>query len=205
MSCSSLYGIKKDYTGEVLYNYENSWLFSPIVGNVLSDKYLPKKFGMVQSVTGPYGVEVRSNINNILESSDNTPDQICWMLVNQQIFFTKDKECIAGSIQKFIKQNKEYYKSDEDSISVLESENIVGRFNDIANDILSLDESEHPYFVFKNSSVDDSVDNWFYEYDENDNCVDSSLKDLNKIVAGFTFIENGKIVDIVSNLDYKYE
>ena len=31
MSYSSLYGIRKDYTGEELYKYQNSWLFSPII------------------------------------------------------------------------------------------------------------------------------------------------------------------------------
>lgn len=67
MSCSSLYGIKKDYVGEELYEYKNSWLFSPVVWSVLSDKYLPRDaYGYVQSIIGMNGNEVFSKINNII-------------------------------------------------------------------------------------------------------------------------------------------
>ena len=56
-------------------------------------------------------------INNIMNNSSNTPDRICWEMTNQQIFFTKDKDCIVRNIHKFIEQNKEYYKNGEDNIS----------------------------------------------------------------------------------------
>ena len=55
MSCSSLYGIKKDYTGKELYEYKNSWLFSPVVWNIISDKYLPRQYVMIQSIIGLNG------------------------------------------------------------------------------------------------------------------------------------------------------
>ena len=205
MSCSSLYGIKKDYVGEELYEYKNSWCFSPVVWNVLSDKYLPREYGMVQSVIGLNGNVVWSKINNIMNNSSNTPDRICWEMTNQQIFFTKDKDCIVRNIHKFIEQNKEYYKNGEDNISALEREHIIERFNEIANDISALDINEYPYFVFKNTSVDDGVERWFYNYDENDEYVDKSLKDWNEFVAEFVVIEDDRITNFVSNLDYKYE
>lgn len=124
---------------------------------------------------------------------------------NQQIFFTKDKECIVNNIRKFVVQNKEYDKHKEDNISPLEREHIVERINEIMNDILELDENEYPCFVFKNTSVDDGVIRWFYDYNENNEYIDKSLKDWNKIVAEFVLIEDGKIVNFVNNLDYKYE
>lgn len=59
MSHSSLYGIKKDYTGEEIYKYRNSWWFSPIIWTVLSDKVLPRGFmGRIQSVIGIDGDDV---------------------------------------------------------------------------------------------------------------------------------------------------
>ena len=117
MSCSSLYGIKHDYTGEIVYEYKNSWWFSPIVWSVLSDKTIPRDFmGYVQSIIGLHGQEVWKKINTKMNNSDNTPDRICWEMSNQQIFFTKDKECIADSIRKFVEQNKDYDKSDEDNL-----------------------------------------------------------------------------------------
>lgn len=209
MSHSSLYGIKKDYVGEELHEYKNSWLFSPVVWDILSDKYLPRDaYGFIQSIIRLNGNEVWLKINNIMNNSDNTPDRICWETTNQNIFFTKDKDCIANSIRKFVEQNKSYdrHKWEEEVASSLERENIIERFNEIADNILALDENEYPYFVFKNTSVDDNVEYWFNYYDEEaDEMVCKSLKDWDKIVAEFVVIEDEKIVKFIDNLDYKYE
>lgn len=207
MSCSSLYGIKPDYTGEIVNEYKNSWWFSPIVWSVLSDKILPRDFmGYVQSIIGLHGQEVWKKINTKMNNSENTPDRICWEMSNQQIFFTKDKECIAANIRQFVEQNKTYDKSDEDNLSPLEREHIIERFNEIADDIVGLDENAYPYFVFKNTSVDDGVEFWFSSYDEeSDEYTDKSIKDWDKILAEFVVIEDGKIAKFISNLDYQYE
>lgn len=200
MSCSSLYGINKKYIGKELCEYRNSWWFSPVIWRILADKYLPRIEGRIQDIIGLNGDEVWNKINNIMNNSNNTLDRICWEMSNQQIFFTKDKKCIANNIHKFIEQNKEY------DDFVLQREHIIERFNEIANDIKSLDENEHPYFVFKNTSCDDNVEYWFYEYnEENDECVDKSLKEWDKLIAEFVVIENDKIINFISNLDYKYE
>ena len=207
MSYSSLYGIKPDYTGEIVNEYKNSWWFSPIVWNVLSDKTLPRDFmGYVQSIIGLHGQEVWKKINTKMNNSENTPDRICWEMSNQQIFFTKDKECIATNIRQFVEQNKAYDKSDEDNLSPLEREHIIERFNEIADDIVVLDENEYPYFVFKNTSVDDGVEFWFSSYDEeSDEYTDKSINDWDKLLAEFVVIENDQIVKFISNLDYQYE
>ena len=207
MSCSSLYGIKPDYTGEIVNEYKNSWRFSPIVWSVLSDKTLPRDFmGYVQSIIGLPGQEVWKKINTKMNNSENTPDRICWEMSNQQIFFTKDKECIAANIRQFVEQNKTYDKSDEDNLSPLEREHIIEKFNEIADDIVGLDENAYPYFVFKNTSVDDDVEFWFSSYDEeSDEYTDKSIKDWDKLLAEFVVIEDGKIAKFISNLDYQYE
>lgn len=77
MSYSSLYGIKADYTGEILCEYENSWWFSPVVWSVLSDKTLPKVMGYIQSVIGMHGADVWKKINTKMNNSTNTSDRIC--------------------------------------------------------------------------------------------------------------------------------
>ena len=207
MSCSSLYGIKPDYTGEIVNEYKNSWWFSPIVWSVLSDKTLPRDFmGYVQSIIGLHGQDVWKKINTKMNNSENIPDRICWEMSNQQIFFTKDKECIATNIRQFIEQNKSYDKSDEDNLSPLEREHIIERFNEIADDIVGLDENEYPYFVFKNTSVDDGVKFWFSSYDEeSDEYTDKPIKDWDKFLAEFVVIEDGKIAKFISNLDFQYE
>lgn len=210
MSCSSLYGIKKDYTGEELYEYRNSWLFSPIVMGILPEKYIPYEiqtpYGFKKSIIGMGGQEIWKKTNNKINNCDNTPDRICWEMSNQQIFFTKDKECIANSIRKFVEQNKGYDKSDEDNLSSLEREHIIERFNEIADDIIGLDEKEYPYFVLKNTSVDDGVSFWFSDYDEEkDEYTDKSIKDWDKFLAEFVVIEDGKIAKFISNLDFQYE
>lgn len=203
MSYSNLYGIKKDLTGECLFKYKNSWLFSPIIWDILSDKYLPRYCGYIQSVIGLHGQEVWKKINTKMNNSENTPDRICWEMSNQQIFFTKDKECIATNIRQFVEQNKAYDKSDEDNLSPLEREHIIERFNEIADDIISLNEKEYPYFVFKNTSVDDSVEFWFSSYnEETDEYVDKSIKDWDEILTEFVIIENNKITRFIDNLKF---
>jgi hypothetical protein len=161
--------------------------------------------GYIQSVTGMHGVDVWKKINTKMNNSTNTSDRICWELSNQQIFFTKDKDCIAYNIRKFVEQNKDYDKSDEDNLSVLEREHIIERFNEIADDIFALDEKEYPYFVFKNTSVDDNVESWFSVYDEEtDDYVDKSIKDWDKFLAEFVIIENEQIKNFISNRDFQY-
>lgn len=208
MSQSSIYGIKKDYTGEILYEYKNSWLFSPIIWGVLPDKYIPLEiqtpYGYKKGIIGSDGNEIWSKTNEKINHCENTPDRICWEMSNQQIFFTKDKKCISENIKKFVKQNKEYDKSTEDNLSSLDREHIIKRFNEISDDILSIDENVYPYFVFKNTSVDDEVERWFDDYD-NDEYGTKSIKDWDEFLAEFVVISNDKITKFISNLDYKYD
>ena len=164
MSCSYLYGIKKDYIGEDLYYYDNSWLYSPIIWDVLADKYIPElietPFGFKKSMINN-GNELLKPLNNKINDCDSFSDRVCWEMSQQQIFFTKDKKEIASAIRNFVTDNKRYYIDEDDNIGALEREHIIERFNEIANDIENLDEKEYPYFVFKNTSVDDSVESWF--------------------------------------------
>lgn len=197
MSRSSLWGIKPNYFGEELKEYGNSWLFSPIIWDILSDKTLPRGFnGYVQTIIGLHGQEVWEKLNEKMNNSKNTTDRICWEISNQQIFFTKDKIMISNHIKNFVEQNKNYDRSREDGLSPLEREHIIERFYEIADDILELDEKEYPYFVFKNTSCDDNVEYWFYE--------DKSLKDWNEFLAEFVVIENEQIKQFVRNEDFKY-
>lgn len=182
-------------------------MFSPIVWGVLPDKYIPLEiqtpYGYKKSIIGSAGNEVWSKTNEKINNCENTPDRICWEMSNQQIFFTKDKECISENIRKFVDQNKAYDKSTEDGLSSLDREHIVERFYEIANDILSIDEDEYPYFVFKNTSVDDGVERWFDDY-ESDEYGTKSIKDWDEFLAEFVVINNDQITEFISNLDYNY-
>lgn len=204
MSSSSLYGITKDYKGEEIIEYKNSWFFSPVVWDVLSDKLLPRKYGRIQHIIGG-GQEVWKNINNILNNSDFLTDRVLWELSNQMIFKTKDKNIVADCIRDFLKVNSKYDKSDEDNISVLKRDHIIKRWNEIATDIENLNEEEFPFFVFKNTSCDDSVESWFIKYnEESDEYEEQGLNECQDSVTEFVIIENGSIVDYVSNTEYKY-
>lgn len=206
MSYSSFYGIRKDFTGECLDKFDNSWLFSPIIWNVLSDKLLPRKYGMIQSIIGLGGTDVWKTINRKMNESDCTADRVCWELSNQLIFFTKNKTVIANAIRDFLKINDMYDISDEDGIYVLKREHIIERFNEIANTIKDLDEEEYPYFVFKNTSVDDGVQRWFEEWDEEtDDLKNVSLKDCKECVTEFVIIKNGIIKEFIPNNEYNYD
>lgn len=70
---------------------------------------------------------------------------------------------------------------------------------------MSIDESQYPYFVFKNSSCDDEVERWFAKYDsEIDEYVPSSLKDFPEFVTEFVVIEDGNIREFIGNDKFLY-
>ena len=205
MSCSSLYGITKDYKGKEIIEYKNSWYFSPVVWNVLSDKLLPRKHGYPQNVIGFGGQEVWKNINNILNNSDFLADRVLWELSNQAIFKTKDKNIIADCIRDFLKVNNKYDKSDEDNVPILKRDHIIERWNEIAIDIEDLNEEEFPFFVFKNTSCDDSVESWFIKYnEESDGYEERGLNECEDLVTEFVIIENDSIINYIPNTEYEY-
>lgn len=210
MSNSSLYGIKSDFTGKMISEYENSWLFSPVVMGILPDKYLPFEiqtpYGYKKSIiSGTDDGELWRNTNKKVNNCNDTPDRICWEMSNQQIFFTKDKNIISDGIRKFVLNNNKYNKSQEDGMSPLERDHIIERFNEIADDIDALNEEEYPYFVFKNTSCDDNVECWFSSYNEEiDDYECVSIKDYRGFLAEFVVIENGVITKFISNEDYEY-
>lgn len=210
MSYSSLFGIKENYTGEIICDFKNSWLFSPVVMGILPDKYIPEfittPFGFKKSIISDITGEVYKRTNHEVNICKNTADRICWELANQQIFFTKDRQLVSDSIKKFVKQNAYYDKSDEDGLSSLEREHIIERFNEIADSILELDESEYPFFVFKNTSCDDTVERWFERYDDKqDKLLECSMKDnADNFYAEFVIIENGEIVKFISSREFEY-
>jgi hypothetical protein len=210
MSRSSLYGIKKDYTGEEIKEYGNSWLFSPIVMGILPDKYIPQEiatpYGFKKSIIGLDGNDIWRKTNDKINNCDSTPDRICWEMSNQQIFYTKDKKCIADNIRQFVSDNDIYDKSLEDGISPLKRDHIIERFNEIASDIELLDETEYLYFVFKNTSCDDGVERWFSKYNEEiEEYEDKSLKEWDEFLAEFVIIENNKIKGFISNMKFEYK
>jgi hypothetical protein len=133
-------------------------------------------------------------------------DRIVWEMSNQQIFFTKDRKIVADSISKFLKDNAKFDKNEESGNYPLEQGHIIERFEEIANNIEELDESEYPYFIFKNTSADDGVERMFFKYNEDTDDEDKlSLKDFEEFAAEFVVIENGNIKDFVKNTDFNYE
>lgn len=204
MSYSILWGMDKDYKGCEGKEFENSWLFTPIVLEVLADKYIR---GMIQTPFG-YKKSLISNpslfrpLNEMINNCNCTPDRICWEMSNQQIFFTKDKDIISKGILEFIELNSKYNET-SDGTYPMQAEHIINRFKEIATEISELDENEWPYFIFKNTSCDDGVERWFSKYDkESGDYIATTLKEIDKHVTEFVFIEDGKIKKFVSNLEY---
>ena len=198
MSSSYLIGIKSDYTAKILASYENSWLFSPVVWDSLTEKYIPDVVltpNGKKGIIGPYNEEVWTATNDKVNTSRNLADRICWEMTNQQIFFTKDQRLVSQSILAFLRQNREY------GILAKNSMHIISRFRNIAGDMAALGE-EYPFFVFKNNSLDNTVENWF-EKNENGRLVMHPLYEKKEFVTEFVVIENGSI-RFIRNIDYEY-
>ncbi|WP_405101582.1 hypothetical protein [Oceanobacillus sp. FSL H7-0719] len=208
MSSSSLWLMDEQYNGVIDREYHNSWWFSPVVWDVLLDKYMHNEiqtpYGYKKSLIGFGGEGLDVKLNDIMNKSDNFSDRVCWELSNQQVFFTKDKKEISQAIKDFANNNTDYHISDE-GISVLAYEHITERFYDIANHIALIDEEKYPYFIFKNTSVDDNVEFWFEKYnEENDEYNPSPLSVLDRYVTEFVVINDGKITEFIGNLKYEY-
>lgn len=191
MSSSYLYGINKRYKGKVLQEYSNSWIFSPIIWQVLEDKYFKEDAkGRKPSILSPFGgQDAWKDLNNIINNSENTDERLCWELSNQQIFFTKDKEFIADRIRYFVSTHQNYGSKDFETGNknyLLRAKHINERFTQIAKDIKNLDKNKYPYFVLKNTSCDDSVECWFED--------GKTLKDLDEHIVEFVNIKDSKII-----------
>jgi hypothetical protein len=204
MSSSSLWVMDKDYKGNEVLEFRNSWLFSPIVWSVLLDKYMSKE------IQTPYGYKksliTDSNLfaplNKKINNCNCISDRICWEMSNQQVFFTKDKDVIASNIKEFATLNSNFDRNSEGTYP-LKQEHIIERFEKIADEILKLDENETPYFIFKNTSCDDNVEYWFSKYnEESEEYENIPLSKLDKRVTEFVIIENNIIKEFISNLDY---
>jgi len=204
MSVSSLWVMDKEYKGEEVLEFKNSWLFSPMVWGVLLDKY------MTEEIKTPYGYKKNMITDGSLSALLNVKvnncgcmaDRICWEMSNQQVFFTKDKHIVAKNIKEFLTLNAKFDITKE-GLYPLEQEHIIERFNEIADEILELDENETPYFIFKNTSVDDNVEYWFSKYDEEtEESLDRPLNELDERVTEFITIEDNVIKGFTSNLDY---
>lgn len=164
MSYSTIFGIRKDTTGENIEEFENSWLFIPVVWDLLSDKYLKDRriVGYDPTTKEPIKESIIHNPSlyrtldkMLMEDNIDINDRIVWELGCQNIFLVKDKNRIANAIRVFFEKEGEKL-----------SDHIKERFNEMAGFIESIDENEYSYFVHKNSSCDDSVENWFYQYIE---------------------------------------
>lgn len=186
MSYSSIWVINNKTNGKEYYTYDNSFLFSPAIWNIIVEKYLNIKNGATDIVLN------RNNIfnktNKIMNESKNIVDRIAWEVSNQEMFFVKDKNIISSAIKDFLYKNKKY--SEDFNNSVFE------RFNIISEDILSLSSKRYPYFIFKNTSCDDSVENIF-----GNKRKPIRLDSYNKKVIEIVKIQNQEIIDFISNLN----
>lgn len=206
MSESSIYGITKEFKGELTVDFANSWLYGPMIWDILLDKYMHREiqtpYGYKKSLT-IHGKELFSPLNNKVNNCDCFPDRICWEMSNQQIFFTRDRDKISKAIREFVDINKRYNKDTEEHIPALEREHIAKRFLDIADAISEINADDYEFFVFKNTSCDDGVEYWFSEYSEElEEYIPKPISEATEYIAEFVKICNENKIEFISNLDY---
>lgn len=181
MSCTQLFILNKELKVEDKPEWENSWLFPPVILNHLINKYAPEadKKEAVQNAER-YGLTVNPDrplnfltyfdfgangnrwnvINNTINNSTVLFDRIGWELINQQMFRSIDKDIVAEAIFQLQKD----CDGDEE------------RFAEIADTIKNIDFEQCPYFILKNTTCDDGVEKYFERYNEDtDEIEDVSL------------------------------
>ena len=194
MSNSSLWSVDKEFMGEELVEFKNSWLFAPIVWDVLFEKYMPEKvygrFGKQNFMTAIMFDETIEQ--DLVKRIDGIEDEILWCMASQYMFDISDKDLIVRCIRDFLKVNEKLTKQLGDHIQE--------RFNEVADAINNLDEKESSYFIFKNTSCDDNVEYWFEEYNEEiDEYENSSLLTKTQALTLLVVIENNKVAEVIPN------
>lgn len=199
MSYSELWEINRNWSGKVYKEYKNSWLFCPIVWDILLLKYIPEEerksvYGMVSNSYMSWLLfatkdnlaenEKSIKLNKKICNSGCEYDKVVWDLSNLAVFNTADKEFIADCIIEFINNHDEYFDNCDDEITK--------RFIEIANDIRKLPR-RCKYFVFHGTSCDDNVEYWFYR---------KRLCSWKENICEFAIIKNNKIVDYKNNLEF---
>lgn len=199
MSYSQLYVLDKNLKPAYIEEFQNSWLFPIPIFGYLVNKYASEEekerarvFNKGFSGFNPdkpinpvthfmFDAEnLRFKaINNAINKSSSITDRIGWELVNQQMFYSKHKDLIV----KAIKELQQLSEGDEE------------RFEAVANEISTIDIEQHPFFIFKNNTIDDGVEKYFRFYNEESN--EEETKSLHeykgKICFDLVVIENGKM------------
>ena len=194
MSYSSLITMDKDYFAYEVEEFDNSWLYGPMLWTLLTRKYFPEDvYTLILS-----GRHI-NKLNQLMNSTPTTFEQICWELSLQQIFSTKDKHIVANAIRECIKVNAKIKNLFTDEQGILQTPHIVERWEEIAKSIEELDEEAYPYFIFKTNSIDDGVWQWFGEEGK------ESLKDYTEGgFPEFVIIKDGKVTGWINHLDFDY-
>lgn len=197
MSHSSLWAITDQWEGEEHYTYSNSWLFCPIVWDVLLCKYIRPhertdwgrevKHYMVW--IGPFDRAEANRrwgiLNDRINASPSQTDRVLWELSGLSVFNAKDKSFVADCVEAFVEENY------VNNLEYQNADRIIARARAIAADIRGLPESAK-YFVLKPTSCDDNVEYWFNN---------KQLCSWDKKVCEFTLIEDQRIVGFASNLE----
>lgn len=183
MSYSSIYIIDQDTHLSNTIEYSNSWLFAPVVWEIILNSYIQDElrtsYGIAKSLFTSDGDHLFRMANKAVNNSSIMSDRVAWEVSNQQIILVKDKEFIADSLLKFVDDHKNdvmlYNKENN-----LQYDHIANRFKKIAEDIRNID-SDKKYFIFKNTSVDDSIEYFFTQHDEElDDFVPLTLEEASK-------------------------
>lgn len=193
MSYSELWEINRNWSGKVYKEYKNSWLFCPIVWDLMFLKYIPQEerkdvYGenfnnyMSWILWSSTRNERINKLNAKILDSDCESDKIVWDLSNLVVFNWNDRKFISDCITKFIENHNDFFENHD--------EEIRKRFEEIANDISNLPH-RCKYFVIHGSSCDDNVESWFEH---------KRLSSWNEFICDFALISNNKLIGYSDNL-----
>lgn len=197
MSYSSLWEIDRKWSGREYSVYHNSWLFCPVIWDILMCKYIEPEdryiYGRIWDSFTTWIVACNKEESNIrfaklndrINNSAIQYDRVLWELSNLSVFNAKDKEFVADCISEFVKNNI------VGNPKYLESEHIAERFAEVAKDIRDLPRRVK-FFVIHPTSCDDNVEWWFNR---------KRLSSWKKFVCEFTLIENRRIIGFASNME----
>lgn len=199
MSQSELWIVDRNWSGNEYKEYQNSWLFCPVIANVLMCQHIdPNERKLLTGETVDNFIawlmcgglsqddmnKKFNQLNDIIMDGSNENDKILWDLSNLGVFNAQDKQLVSDSICQFLSDHKDYFDTCDDCI--------IDRFKEVAEDIKDLPR-RCKYFVIHGSSCDDNVEYWFYR---------KRLSSWKERVCDFVIIKDGKIAGYKDNLEF---
>ena len=141
MSCSTLYLLDKDMKIQETEDFDNAWLMSPNIWEILHTKYIGNSYNMFLVTE-----ESEQDLQSKMSKRNNLEDMFLYLMTHQHLISLRYKDKVIELLNEFLISTPINYYSLHDRLQEV---------------IDKLEDTNASYFIWKNTSIDDAVENRF--------------------------------------------